>query len=231
MTPVSPATPPPDPADPGGSGGAEGTVRILVISGGLSEPSTTRMLADRLAGATENTLRRQPDVPELEVSIVELRELARDITDALLTRVPSPALQTVLDALAAADGLVAVSPIFNASYSGLFKSFFDVVDAGALEGTPVLVAATGGTERHSLALEHALRPLFSYLHAVVIPTGVFAATSDWGSREYTDLLTARIDRAAAELVRFVLGTPAPRTRTDPYDEPTPFEELLFGSPS
>ena len=151
----------------------------MVVSGGLGEPSTTRLLSDRLATAVRNAL----DDPSSEVSVLELRDLARDITDALLTRVPSPALQTALDAVAGADGLVVVSPIFSASYSGLFKSFFDVLDPEALEGTPVLIAATGGTERHSLALDYALRPLFSYLHAVVAPTGVFAATADWGSPE------------------------------------------------
>ena len=197
--------------------------RIVVVSGGLGEPSTTRLLADRLAGAVRSEL----DGHHAEVSVVELRDIARDITDALLSRVPSPALQTALDAVAGADGLVVVSPIFSASYSGLFKSFFDVLEPGVLEGTPVLIAATGGTERHSLALDHALRPLFSYLHAVVVPTGVFAATSDWGSADSTTRLTSRIERAASQLVRLATGTAAP-TPPDPYADPTPFEDLLFG---
>jgi FMN reductase len=211
------------------------STRIVVISAGLSEPSTTRLLADRLAAAAERALTeivdRRDAAPELEVSVAELRDLARDITDAMLTRVASPALQTVIDAVTAADGLIAVSPIFSASYGGLFKSFFDILEADSLQGTPVLVAATGGTERHSLALEHALKPLFAYLHAVVVPTGVFAATSDWGSRESSGRLVARVDRAAAELARMVVGAPAVRRGADRYDEPTPFEELLFGSPS
>ncbi|HEY7042106.1 MAG TPA: FMN reductase [Nocardioidaceae bacterium] len=212
------------------------TRRIVVVSGGLSEPSTTRLLADRLAASVEKSLTDERlivgrQVDGLEVSVVELRDVARDITDALLTRVPSAALQTVIDAVTSADGLVAVSPVFNASYSGLFKSFFDVLDADDLAGTPVLIAATGGTERHSLALEHALRPLFSYLHALVVPTAVFAATSDWGSREYSARLSARIDRATGELARLVAEAPAVAQPTDPYDDPTPFEELLFGSPS
>lgn len=140
------------------------TSRVLVVSGGLSEPSTTRMLADRLAAATERALQRDADADRIEVSVIELRDLARDITDALVTRVASPALQTALDAVSGAGGLIVVSPIFSASYSGLFKSFFDVLEPDALDGTPVLVAATGGTERHSLALEHALAPA-----AVLLP--------------------------------------------------------------
>lgn len=83
--------------------------------------------------------------------------------------------------MTAADGLIVVTPVFAASYSGLFKSFFDVIDPDALSGKPVLIAATGGTARHSLVLEHAVRPLFAYLRAVVVPTAVFAASEDWGS--------------------------------------------------
>jgi len=96
--------------------------------------------------------------------------------------------------VAAADAVIAVSPIFNASYSGLFKAFFDVLEPGALTGKPVLVAATGGSERHSLALEHAMRPLFAYLRAVVVPTAVYAASSDWASAGRANRDTA----AAAE---------------------------------
>ena len=83
--------------------------------------------------------------------------------------------------MSAADALIAVSPIFSGSYSGLFKTFFDVLEPETLAGKPVLIGATGGTARHSLALEHALRPLFSYLHAVVVPTAVYAAPEDWGT--------------------------------------------------
>ena len=91
----------------------------------------------------------------------------------------------------------------------------------------MLIAATGGTERHSLALDHALRPLFSYLHAVVVPTGVFAATADWGSAAATTRLTSRIERAAMQLVHLAVGTSA-TPDPDPYTDPTPFEDLLFG---
>ena len=120
-----------------------------------------------------------------------------------------------MDAVAAADGLIVVSPIFSASYSGLFKSFFDVLDPAALDGKPVLIAATGGTERHSLVLDHALRPLFSYLHAVVVPTGVFAATSDWGSREWTAVGRAGSSGAGCSwcVGRAHAGDAGPRIRT------------------
>ncbi len=125
-----------------------------------------------------------------------------------------------------ADGLIAVTPVFSASYSGLFKTFFDVLEEGTLDGTPVLVAATAGTARHSLVLEHALRPLFTYLHAVVVPTGVFAATDDFGDGG----LDRRIQRAAGELAALMgkVDPTARRRRTveDELAEPTSFEELL-----
>ena len=201
---------------------------VVVVSAGLSTPSSTRLLADRLAASTAEALE------EVEVVHVELRDLAHDLTDHLLTGFPSPRLASALAQVGDADGVIAVTPVFSASYSGLFKTFFDVLEPGALDGTPMLVAATAGTARHSLVLDHALRPLFSYLRAVVVPTGVFAATDDFGSAG-TDL-DARITRAAGELATLAgkraggaSGPDASRTRRTTQDElaePTPFEELL-----
>nr|BFE55868.1 NAD(P)H-dependent oxidoreductase [Dactylosporangium thailandense] len=172
------------------------TRSIVAISAGLGQPSSTRLLADRLTTAVADGL------DDAAVRTFELRAVAHDITDHLLTGFPSPALKELIDAVAGADGLVVVTPIFNASYSGLFKSFFDVLDDDVLRGKPVLLGATGGTARHSLALEHALRPMFAYLHAVVAPTAVFAATEDWatGGR---DTLHERVRRAGADLAALV----------------------------
>jgi len=195
---------------------------IVVVSAGLSNPSSTRLLADRLAAATLEALE------EVEVAHVELRDLAHQLTDHLLTGFPGPALARAIEQVRQADGVIAVTPVFSASYSGLFKTFFDVLEPGLLDGTPVLVAATAGTARHSLVLDHALRPLFSYLHAVVVPTGVFAATDDIAGTE----LDHRITRAAGELAALV-GKVRPqesaarrRTVEDELADPTPFEELL-----
>jgi FMN reductase len=201
--------------------------RVVVVSAGLGQPSSTRLLADRLAAATERHLRAAGIEPH--VRSVELREHAQDLTNNLLTGFPSPVLAEVVEAVVAADGLIAVTPIFNASYSGLFKVFFDVLERDRLAGMPVLVAATGGTPRHSLALDHALRPLFAYLGAAVVPTAVFAAAEDWGERDTPGepTLVDRIERAGAELAAWVGG----RERTaavDPYADPTPFEQLLAG---
>jgi FMN reductase len=157
--------------------------------------------------------------------VVELRDLANDIANHLLTGFPPAALKDALDAVAAADALVAVTPIFSGSYSGLFKSFFDVVDKDALADKPVLIAATAGTARHSLALEHALRPLFAYLRAVVVPTAVFAGSDDWGADSADGMLRSRIDRAAGELAR-ELERRDPVSVVDPFALNVSFADLL-----
>ncbi len=192
---------------------------LVVVTAGLSQPSSTRLLADRLAAATVEASVEAADVP-LDVTVVELRDLAHDITNHLLTGFPPAALREALDAVAAADGLIAVTPIFTASYSGLFKSFIDVLAKDTLDGKPVLLAATGGTARHSLALEHSLRPLFAYLRAATVPTSVFAASEDWGGE-----LAGRISRAAAELAREI-GRREPAVVTDPFALTMSFDDLL-----
>jgi FMN reductase len=196
------------------------TRTLAVVSAGLSVPSSTRLLADRLTAATVEALRRRG--VDTTVEVVELREHARDLADNLVSGFPNGPLRAAMDTVSEADGLIAVTPIFSASYSGMFKSFFDVLDPDALVGKPTLVGATAGTARHSLALEHALRPLFAYLRAVVVPTTVFAASEDWaGGPE----LVERIDRAAGELADLVSQRPVAQRR-DPFDDPTPFEALL-----
>jgi FMN reductase len=190
------------------------TRTLAVVSGGLSNPSSTRLLADRLTAATVEALRSRGD--DTTVEVVELRAHARDLADNLVTGFPNEALRTAVDTVTGADGLIAVTPIFSASYSGLFKTFFDVLDKDALAGKPVLLGATAGTARHSLALEHAVRPLFSYLRAVTVPTAVFAAPEDWAG--------------GGELADVVTGRPATPRPADPFADPeTSFEELLRGT--
>jgi FMN reductase len=196
---------------------------LAVVSAGLTQPSSTRLLAGRLASAAAR------DLPgETEVVTIELRELAHDIVNNLLTGFPSPALAEAIGRVLRADGLIAATPLYSGSYNGLFKSFFDVLDPDALAGKPVLIAATGGTTRHTLALEHAIRPLFTYLRAATVPTAVFAATEDWGAAGgASDALQARIERAAAELAAAVGRRPTAET-ADPYASTPPFAELLRG---
>ena len=212
--------------------------RLVVLSAGLSQPSSTRLLADRIANAVSAQVTGRGEA--LEVEVVEVRELAHDLATTMTTGgMPPPALVRARDLVSSADALVAVTPVFTASYSGLFKMFVDALDPDALDGLPVLVAATAGTERHQLVLDHALRPLFTYLRSVVVPTGVFAATSDFGG-EGSDALGRRIARAAAELASllvaeqgavagFVPGVEPTRRQssgTQPDQEVTDFADLL-----
>ena len=208
--PPSMSSPAPGPRTPAPRRSADGEDRpmthrtLTVISGGLRSPSSTRLLADQLGDAARAAIEAGGD--DVDLRIVDLREHAHAITDALLTGFPTGALRDALADVTGADALVAVTPTFQGSYSGLFKSFLDLVEAGTLRGVPVLLAATGGTERHSLVIEHALRPLFSYLGALTVPTGVYAATADFGG-EGSAPLAARVDRAAAELAALLAGGP------------------------
>jgi FMN reductase len=198
--------------------------RLAVVTAGLSQPSSTRLLADQLAVAAERALQERGVRSSTEV--VELRDQAQDLTNNLLTGFASPSLRAAIDAVLEADALIAVTPVFTASYSGLFKTFFDVLDPDGLVGKPVLMAATAGTARHSLVLEHAMRPLFAHLRAVAVPTAVFAASEDWGSGDAgTDPLAFRIARASDEVADLVVGRGAGRA-ADPFDQPVPFEQLL-----
>ncbi|MBF8190299.1 FMN reductase [Nonomuraea sp. K274] len=203
-------------------------MNLVVVTAGLTQPSSSRLLADRLAAAVGRRLAAAAGPQPAEAAaprVIELRDLAVDIANNVVTGFPNTRLREVVEAVTEADGLIVVTPIFSGSYSGLFKSFFDVIDNTALGGKPVLIAATGGTARHSLALEHAMRPLFAYLRAVVVPTAVYAASEDWGGGQdaFTDGLGERVERAAVELADLLLHR-APASRAD--DEVVPFEQQL-----
>lgn len=203
--------------------------RLVVVSAGVGQPSSTRLLADRLAAATAAALRDLDLEPQVQV--IEVRDHAQDLVNNVLTLFPSPPLKAAIDAVTGADGLLAATPIFTGSYSGLFKLFFDVVERGALGGMPVLIGATGGTARHSLALDHALRPLFAYLGALVLPTGVYAAPEDWGTGPTAaePALVDRIRRAGHELAA-AMAAREPRQPVDPFEDPISLEELLGTGP-
>lgn len=191
---------------------------LVVVTAGLRRPSSTRLLADRLAAAAGAALGTE------DVAVIEVRDHAHDLVNHLVSGYPSPELRSALETVTGAAGLIAVTPTISGSYSGLFKTFFDVLEENALSGMPVLIAASGGTARHSLVLEHAVRPLFTYLRADVVPTSVFAAPGDWGGVAAPDLLATRIERASAELAERVLRR-GEQPAHDPF-APTPFEDLL-----
>ncbi len=187
---------------------------VVVISGGLGSPSSTRVLSDDIVARLRESLAMKGE--SLEATVVELRELAHPITDAMLTGFPTGELAKVIEKVAEADALVVVSPTFSASISGLVKSFFDILETGTLTGKPVLIAATGGTERHSLMIDFAMRPLLSYLGALPVRTGVFAATSDFGGPQ-AGALAGRVRQAADELADAIVRAPR-KAREDDFVE-------------
>ncbi|TQJ38974.1 FMN reductase [Arthrobacter sp. SLBN-112] len=201
------------------------TRRITVLSAGLGVPSSSRLLADQLSAAAERQLRASGY--EAAVDVVELRDLAVDIANNFVTGYAAPRLAEVIAGVEASDGIIAVTPVFSASYSGLFKSFMDVLDPKSLDGKAVLLGATGGTDRHQMVLDYALRPLFSYLRTRIAATGVFAGPQDWGTADEGGAsLADRIERAAGELARLLDG-PQPGRKPAPL-ESLPFEQLLAG---
>jgi FMN reductase len=171
--------------------------RVIVISAGTGEPSSTRMLGDRVAQRTLELL-RETGTPAV-AGVIELAPLAVDIASAAVAGFPSEALQTAIERVASADAIIAATPVYKAGISGLFKSFIDVLDDDLLIAKPVLLAATAGSTRHALVVDEQMRPLFAYLRALTLPTSVFAGPDDWGATELGD----RIQRSATELALLV----------------------------
>jgi FMN reductase len=170
------------------------TFNLVVVSGGTSDPSSTRMLADRTAQRAAAIAERRGAT--VRTRVLDLRELATDITTALTSQLITPKLQQAVDVLGAADGVIAAAPVYKAGPSALFTSFFHVLDNDLLIGKPAVLAATAGTARHALVVDDQMRPLFAYLRTLTVPTSLFAAPDDWAD----GALGQRIDRAAFELV-------------------------------
>jgi FMN reductase len=167
---------------------------LVVVTAGTSDPSSTRMLADQLAQRVTDLAGRRGR--KLTTRVVDLRELATEITTAMVSQLVGPKLEQAIAALGEADGIVAATPVYAAGASGLFTSFFQVLDSDLLIAKPVVLAATAGTARHALVVDEQLRSLFAYLRATAVPTSLFAAPEDWSD----PALARRIDRAAFELV-------------------------------
>lgn len=199
--------------------------RITVLSAGLGVPSSSRLLADQLAASAERQLAAAGYA--VTIDVVELRDLAVDIANNFVAGYAAPRLAEVIAGVDASDGIIAVSPVFSASYSGLFKSFIDVLDPKSLEGKAVLLGATAGTDRHQMVLDFAMRPLFTYLRTRIAATAVFAGAQDWGNNDGGGSpLSVRIDRASGEFVR-LLQDAQPQQKTAAL-ESLPFEQLLAG---
>jgi FMN reductase len=201
------------------------TRRITVLSAGLGVPSSSRLLADQLAIAVTQQLTAAGY--DAKVDVVELRDLAVDIANNFVTGYAAPRLAEVITGVEESDGIIAVTPVFSASYSGLFKSFIDLLDPKSLDGKAVLLGATGGTDRHQMVLDYAMRPLFSYLRTRIAATAVFAGPQDWGNTDDGGTpLSGRVERAAGEFTSLLEG--AQPGRKEESLTTRPFEELLAG---
>jgi FMN reductase len=169
-------------------------LRLAVVSAGTSDPSATRLLADRTAERTAALAAGRGNA--VTISVIELREISASISTALASQLVTPKLRRAIETLGEADGIIAAAPVYKAGPSGLFTSFFQALDNDLLIAKPVVLAATAGTPRHALVADDQMRPLFAYLRTMTAPTSVFAAPEDWSD----PALSKRIDRAAVELV-------------------------------
>lgn len=170
------------------------SVKVVVVSGGLFYPSKTHVLLEAMAAGLQQG--QQKDRPVVNVQFVTLSELAPRLVN-LVSRTALPLeVFHAIEAIETADFLVVGAPVYRASYPGLFKHLFDLVDYNALIDVPVLLAATGGSERHALVLEHQLRPLFSFFQSHTLPIGVYGTDGDFSDyRIVNAALQDRIDLA------------------------------------
>lgn len=172
---------------------------LTVVNAGISDPSSTLRLAEEIAQKTTEYMARHGK--EVTVNTVTLKDYAEDIADASVTFRPSEKLKAVIRSVSESDGLIAASPIYKASYSGLFKEFWDVVEQDAIFNMPVVLAATGGSDRHALVPDVVMRGLFAFFRAVPAATSLMATKEDFDTPE----LNNREARAASELGALMLS--------------------------
>ena len=187
------------------------TFRLVVVSAGASDPSSTRLLADRTADRVA-ALAASHGHP-VTVSVIELREIAADISAALTSALITPKLRQAITALGEADGIIAAAPVYKAGASGLFTSFFQVLDNDLLIAKPVVLAATAGTARHALVVDDQMRAQFAFLRTMTVPTSLFAAPEEWSDAA----LSTRVDRAALELVLLMESGFARKVRDESWE--------------
>jgi FMN reductase len=190
--------------------GEQQSFRLAVVSAGTSDPSSTRLLADRAADRAAAILSRNGHV--VTTDVVELREISTDVSTALVAQLVKPKLEQAIKTLGDAAGIIASTPVYKAGPSGLFTSFFNVLDNDLLIAKPVLLAATAGTPRHALVADDQMRAMFAYLRALTVPTSLFAAPEDWSD----PALIERIERAAFELALLMESGFADKIRTQSW---------------
>ncbi|WP_417284793.1 FMN reductase [Comamonas sp.] len=167
-------------------------LRLVAVSGGLQRPSKSAALAEHLLDLIADEL-------PCEQHLIELGQLAPQLAGVVWRSQLPCTVERELAAVEQADVLVVVTPVFRGSYTGLFKHFFDFIHQDALIDMPVLLAATGGSERHALVIDHQLRPLFSFFQARTLPLGVYRTDKDFG--DYRPQNEALIERARLAVQR------------------------------
>lgn len=185
--------------------------KVVVISAGASEPSSTRLLAERITARVAARAEQRGRL--VETTVIDLRTLASEVSSALVSQLAGPKLTAAVEALGSADGLVVSTPVYKAAASGLLTSFFQVLDNDLLIAKPVVLAATAGTARHALVVDEQLRSLFAFLRTMTVPTSLFAASEDWAD----PALNKRIDRAAIELVLLMESDFAGQVKAESWD--------------
>jgi FMN reductase len=185
--------------------------KLVVVSAGTSDPSSTRLLADQAAQRVAALAAARGH--EVTTKVIELREISADISTALTSQLVTPKLRKAVDALGEADGVITAAPVYKAGASGLFTSFFHVLDSDLLIGKPVILAATAGTARHALVADDQMRSLFAFMRTLTVPTSLFAAPEDWGD----PALNKRVDRAAFELLLLMESGFARKVRDESWE--------------
>ncbi|MBF7688852.1 FMN reductase [Acinetobacter rathckeae] len=178
-------------------------LNVVAVSGGLNTPSKTESLV-------QNILDELSSAIEIQVHFVKLSEIGPLLGGAIYRHQLPEQVQLDLEKIESADALIVGTPVYRASFTGLFKHLFDFVEQTALVDVPVLLAASGGSERHALVLEHQLRPLFSFFQAQTLPIGVYATDKDF-TPQYTlqsEQLKQRITLAVARALPILEWAPA-----------------------
>jgi FMN reductase len=177
---------------------------VVVFTGNLHRPSKSRSLGEYLA-------RRVAEQLPINYCVFDVLDAGRGLGAAYVRSELTPEALKVVDAVENADGLIAITPVYNGSFTGLFKHLFDFVQPLALVNTPVLIGATGGGHRHALSVEHQMRPLFGFFSAMTVATSVYAAESEFVDGEPVDeTLLGRADQAVQQFAALLAHQQAVR---------------------
>ncbi|BAN48743.1 FMN reductase [Metapseudomonas resinovorans] len=181
-------------------------INVVAVTGSTFRPSRTLVLTQAIVAELGKHL-------PIRSHLIELGDIARSVGGALSRKELPETVEHELRAIETADLLVVATPVYRGTYPGQFKHLFDLIDLNALVDTPVLLAATGGSERHALVLDHQLRPLFSFFQALTLPIGVYAAEADFDNYQISsETLKARIALAAERAAPIFGAAPAPARR-------------------